>query len=149
MNQGFLLNHGYKFEIEIKTETETLIKARIAKGITSVDPDNNEESEETYYYDGNGSAERDVTGGMLSYGFEGHRSYGDKAQDYIFSLTNKYGPARKTTFTVTEPNGDKWEGPATISDIKAPGGDANSKGEIEFTISFDGVPTFTKAPVTS
>ena len=31
---------------------------------------------------------------------------------------------------------------------KAPGGDANSKGEIEFTISFDGKPTFTEAPVT-
>lgn len=147
--QGFLLNHGYKFEIDITPGTETPTKARIAKGITSVDPDNNEESEETYYYDGGGSAERDVTGGMLSYGFEGHRNYGDKAQDYIFTLTNKYGPDRKTTLTVTEPNGDKWEGPATISDIKNPGGDANSKGEIEFTISFDGVPTFTKATVTS
>lgn len=145
---SFLLNHGYKFEIEIKTETETITKARIAKGITSVDPDNNEESEETYYYDGGGAAERDITGFMLSYSFEGHRFYGDKAQDYIFSLTNKTGPARKTTFTVTEPNGDKWEGPATISEIKAPGGDANSKGEIEFTVSFDGMPTFTKAPVT-
>ncbi|MBO1628192.1 phage tail tube protein [Bacillus arachidis] len=145
---SFLLNHGYKFEVDTTPGSGTPTKERIAKGITSVDPDSNEESEETYYYDGGGAAERDITGFMLSYAFEGHRFYGDKAQDYIFSLMNKTGPARKTTFTVTEPNGDKWEGNATISGIKAPGGDANSKGEVEFTISFDGMPTFTKASVT-
>ncbi|WP_255287486.1 phage tail tube protein [Bacillus sp. AFS075034] len=148
MEQGFLMNHGYKFEIDTTPGGQTPTKVRIAKGITSVDPDSNEESEETYYYDGGGAAERDVTGYMLAYAFEGHRFYGDAAQDYIFSLLNKVGPARKTNFYITEPNGDKWEGPATISEIKAPGGDANSKGEIEFSISFDGLPTFTEAPVT-
>ncbi|SPT98424.1 major capsid protein gpP [Lysinibacillus capsici] len=144
---SFLLNHGYVFEIG-GTGFLPATKLRIAKGITSVDPDSNEESEETYYYDGGGAAERDITGFMLSYAFEGHRNYGDPAQDYIFSLLAKVGPDRKTVFSVTEPNGDKWEGPATISDIKAPGGDANAKGEIEFTISFDGMPTFTAAPTT-
>lgn len=147
MEQGFLMNHGYKFELNV-SETSTAEYTVIAKGITSVDPDNNEESDENYYYDGGGAAERDITGFMMSYGFEGHRFYGDKAQDYILSKMNKVGPARKTDFRVTEPNGDKWEGRATISEIKAPGGDANSKGEIEFTISYDGVPTFTKAPST-
>lgn len=147
MEQGFLMNHGYIFELNV-SETSTAEYAVIAKGITSVDPDNNEESDENYYYDGGGAAERDITGFMMSYGFEGHRFYGDKAQDYILSKMNKVGPARKTDFRVTEPNGDKWEGRATISEIKAPGGDANSKGEIEFTISYDGVPTFTKAPST-
>ncbi|HDR7795312.1 TPA: capsid protein [Bacillus luti] len=145
MNQGFLLNHGYKFEINTTSALEVPTWKQIAAGITSVDPDNNEESEETYYYDGDGAAERDITGFMLSYGFEGHRKYGDEAQDYIFSKTHKVGPERKTEFIVTEPNGDKWEGKATISEIKSPGGGANSKGEIEFTISFDGVPKFTKA----
>ncbi|HFJ9375108.1 TPA: capsid protein [Bacillus nitratireducens] len=146
--QGFLLNHGYKFEVNTTSDIEVATWERIAAGITSVDPDNNEESEETYYYDGGGAAERDITGFMMSYGFEGHRKYGDKAQDYIFSKVHKVGPERKTEFRVTEPNGDKWEGRATISEIKSPGGDANAKGEIEFTISYDGVPTFEKAPVT-
>lgn len=144
---AFLLNHGYVFEIG-GVGALPATKLRIAKGITSVDPDSNEESDENYYYDGGGAAERDITGFMLSYAFEGHRNYGDPAQDYIFSLLAKVGPDRKTVFSVTEPNGDKWEGPATISDIKAPGGDANAKGEIEFTISFDGMPTFTEAPTT-
>ncbi len=141
---SFLLNHGYKFKINTST-TDTKKMEPIAKGITSVDPDNNEESDENYYYDGGGAAERDITGFMLSYGFEGHRFYGDAAQDFIFSKLNKVGPDRKVDFEVTEPNGDKWEGRATLSEIKAPGGDANAKGEIEFTISFDGIPTFTKA----
>ncbi|WP_019779221.1 phage tail tube protein, partial [Streptococcus sobrinus] len=83
---------------------------------TSVDPDNNEESEENYYYDGGGAAERDITGFMMSYSFEGHRYYGDPAQDFVYSKMNKVGPERKTDFRVTEPNGDKWEGPATMSD---------------------------------
>ncbi|HFR4182853.1 capsid protein [Bacillus cereus] len=147
MEQGFLMNHGYKFEVNV-SNTSTQKYVVIAKGITSVDPDNNEESDENYYYDGGGAAERDITGFMMSYGFEGHRFYGDEAQDYILSKINKVGPERKTDFRVTEPNGDKWEGRATMSEIKAPGGDANSKGEIEFTISYDGVPTFTKAPST-
>ncbi|HDX9638980.1 TPA: capsid protein [Bacillus mobilis] len=139
------MNHGYKFEINATSTSEVPAWELIAAGITSVDPDNNEESDENYYYDGGGAAERDITGFMMSYGFEGHRKYGDKAQDFIFSKIHKVGPERKGEFRVTEPNGDVWEGKATISEIKAPGGDANSKGEIEFTISFDGVPKFTKA----
>ncbi len=145
-NSAFLLNHGYEFTI-----TEGLLGSTplsIGAGITSVEPDNNEEVSEDYYYDGGGAATTDVTGVQLSYGFEGHRDYNDLAQNHIFSLRAATGPARKTNFVVTEPNGDKWEGPATISEITAPGGDANSKGEIEFTITFDGQPTFTEAPVT-
>ncbi|MGH0741938.1 phage tail tube protein [Bacillus paranthracis] len=138
---AFLLNHLYKFEIDMGTEASPKYVA-IAKGITSVDPDNNEESEENYYYDGGGSASRDVTGFMMSYGFEGHRDYADEAQNFIMKKINQTGEARKVKFRVTEPDGGTFEGRATISDIKAPGGDANSKGEIEFTISYDGVPTY-------
>ncbi|MED3353205.1 capsid protein, partial [Bacillus thuringiensis] len=64
------MNYGYIFEINITPGAETPTWARIAAGIKSVDPDNNEESEENYYYDGGGAAERDITGFMLSYGFE-------------------------------------------------------------------------------
>ncbi|PHB11468.1 capsid protein [Bacillus pseudomycoides] len=140
---AYLLNHLYKFEINTGTKA-TPKWAVIAKGITSVDPDNNEEVEEDYYYDGGGASERSVVGFMMSYGFEGHRAYGDEAQDFIFKKINQIGDARKTDFRVTEPSGDKWEGPATISEIKAPGGDANSKGEVEFNIAFDGAPELTE-----
>lgn len=140
---AFLLNHLYKFEINTGTKEAPKWSA-IARGITSVDPDNNEESEENYYYDGGGSAERDVTGFMMSYGFEGHRDYKDEAQNFILKKVNQVGEARKVEFRVTEPDGGKFEGRATLSDIKSPGGDANAKGEIEFTVSYDGVPTYTE-----
>lgn len=145
---AFLLNHLYKFEIDTST-TGTAKWEVIAKGITSVDPDNNEESDENYYYDGGGSATRDVTGFMMSYGFEGHREYKDPAQNFIMKKINQVGDARKVPFRVTEPDGGKFEGRATLSDIKAPGGDANAKGDIEFTISYDGVPTYTEPPTTT
>lgn len=144
-DKAFLLQFGFLFEV---TEgIEGIVKLRIGSGITSVDPDSNEETDETYYYDGEGAAQRDVLGLMLLWGFEGHRDYNDPAQNYIFGLLTKTGMDRKTNFTITYPNGDKLEGVATISEIKDAGGDANSKGEIEFTLSFDGLPTFTAAPV--
>nr|WP_257154612.1 capsid protein [Bacillus thuringiensis] len=123
-------------------------KLRVGSGITSVDPDSNEETDESFYYDGEGAAQRDVLGVMLLWGFSGHRDYNDLAQNYIMGLRIKTGLDRKTNFTITYPNGDKLEGVATISEIKDAGGDANRKGEIEFTISYDGLPTFTPAPVT-
>ncbi|WP_277640111.1 phage tail tube protein [Bacteroides graminisolvens] len=144
-NSAFLLNYGYTFEVTEGLAGVTQLP--IAAGITNVEPDSNEESDEKYYYDGGGLGERDVIGIMLTYAFSGDRDYNDDAQNYIFGLATKTGPDRKTNFTVTEPNGDSYTGKATISEIKLPGGDANSKGEVEFTISFDGLPTFTPAPV--
>ncbi|MFA2694783.1 phage tail tube protein [Bacillus mycoides] len=146
---AFLLNHLYKFDIDLSTGGSTAKWTRIAKGISSVDPDNNEESEENAYYDGGGASERSVIGFMMSYGFEGHREYSDPAQNYIMRLANKTGDARKIPFRVTEPDGGIFEGRATISDIKVPGGDANAKGEIEFTIAYDGVPEYTEPPTPS
>lgn len=144
---SFLLNHNYRFYInELLKGNDPNTNLRIGKGITSIDPDNNEESDETYYYDGGGAAERDITGYMLSYAFEGHRNYGDPAQDKLMALATKTGPDRKLYFVVEEPDGTVIEGPATVSDIVKPGGDANAKGEISFTISFDGTPEITDPP---
>ncbi|MCC2397545.1 capsid protein [Bacillus cereus] len=145
---AFLLNHLYKFEINTGTEA-TPKWSKLAKGILSVSPDLNEESDENYYYDGSGMATRDITGLMVSYEFEGHRAYGDEAQDFIFGKALQVGEGRKVEFRVTEPSGDKFEGLATVSDITLAGGDANAKGEVSFTIAFDGLPEFTEAPVTS
>lgn len=142
---SFLMNYGYKFEIGGATSTPATALP-IGEGITSVDVDNNEETEETYYYNKGGAAETDVTGFRMAYSFTGHRYYGDPAQDYVFGLATKVGPDRKTLLTVTEPDGSKFTGPATISELQLPGGDANAKGDIEFTISFDGAPTYTPAP---
>lgn len=146
MDGAFLLQHGYKFDINKAVDALDTAEdwLRIAGGIKSVDPDNSEEIAQDYYYDGDGNAETDVIGMQKVYAFSGHRKYGNAAQDFIFNtLSHVVGPERRVAFRITYPDGTKLSGPATIANIKDPGGDANSKGEIEFEIHFAGLPTVT------
>lgn len=142
---AFLLQYNYKFEIAPlakKDDEESFLT--LAGGITSIDPENEEEIEQDYYYDGGGEAESEVVGLQKIISFEGHRKYGDPAQDYIYQdLTHKKGPERRVYFRETFPDGAALEGEATVANIKDPGGDANSKGEIEFEIHFNGQPKYT------
>ncbi|VXB51596.1 Capsid protein [Exiguobacterium sp. 8H] len=141
---SFLLQHNYNITITegLASTTELLI----AEGITNLDFSPSETVTEDYYYANGGAATKDVTGTVLTYAFTGHRQSEDAAQNYIFSLLTELGPARKTNFKVVEPDGAMYEGEATIHDIKTPSGDANAKGEIAFSITFDKIPTFTPAP---
>lgn len=149
MDAAFLLQYNHVFEIN-STPTagvgaETYL--RIAAGISNVTPSNNEEIDQTAYYDGGGNSESDVIGLQKTITFSGHRKYGDPAQDYIMGLASTLGPDRKTTFKWTFPDGMILEGPVTVANITEPGGEANNKGEIEFEIHFAGAPTVTPAPV--
>ncbi|GAQ18035.1 capsid protein [Oceanobacillus picturae] len=146
MPTGFLLNSKYNLEIDVTPEAETEDWARLAKGITSMEPDPNEETSQDNYYDGDGYAETDVIGAQLICSFSGHRYFGDKAQDYIYSKVLEIGPARRTDYRMTMPDGASFEGPCTIAAITGPGGDAGAKGEISFEIHFAGRPTYEPAP---
>ncbi|WP_281659127.1 capsid protein [Halobacillus sp. Cin3] len=148
MPEAFLLQYNHKFRINTAPGTDPGTLTPIAAGITSIDPNNNEETDESFYYDGDGGGSTDVTGIKKVITFEGHRKYGDAAQDFIFGLTNKTGPDRKTDFEWEFPDGQLIKGPVTIVNIKDPGGDANSKGEISFEIHFEGLPEVTAAPST-
>lgn len=118
--------------------------ARIGAGITDVDPEGNETTSDDAYYDGEGMASSDVTGGQLTVSFSGHRKHGDPAQDYIASVAYEYGEARKTDFRWTCPDGDIIEGEATLANIKTQGGAANDKQSFSFDVRFNGAPNFTK-----
>lgn len=142
---SFLLQYNHKFRINSTPGITPGTMLDIARGITSIDPDNNEDIDQTYYYDGGGSASSDVIGFQKVISFEGHRDYADPAQNFIFSLTNKLGPDRVTDFEWELPDGSIISGEATVANIKDPGGDANSKGEIEFEIHFNGLPLVTPA----
>lgn len=122
--------------------------ARLARGIMSVEPANNEEVDQTPYLDGEGYASSDVTGGQLVLSVSGHRDYADAAQNFIFSRQFEFGNARKTDFEWETPSGEKIEGNVTIANIEGPSGDANTKGEISFELHFNGKPTYTAAPNT-
>lgn len=140
---GFAQNWCNLFFLNTTPNAKTKNYARIAAGITSASPEGNEEITQDGYYDGDGMAESEVTGGQLTFEFEGNRKYGDPAQDYIASKLLSYGEARKTDFLWIAPNGDQIEGKATITDIVPQGGDANSKSDFSFGMHYNGLPKFT------
>ncbi|MEK5272551.1 capsid protein [Aeribacillus sp. FSL K6-8394] len=142
---AFELMNAHKFEIQTGTDatTQEPIYSLIAKGITNVEPNNNEELDQTKYLDGDGYGETDVTAAQLVLTFTGHRYYGDPAQDYIVGKLLELGPTRRTNFRWTEPDGGIFEGPCTIANISGPSGDAGTKGEISFEIHFNGRPQYT------
>ena len=139
----FYLNSDYTFEVSENIEIPVYVP--LGAGLSSVSVEGNEEVDQTPYLDGEGFATSDVTGGQITYAFEGHRDYADAGQNLIFGKQYTYGSARRVLFQVTAPNGDALEGEATIANITGPGGDANMKGEVSFEIHFAGKPTFTPA----
>lgn len=135
MAKVFYLQSAHKFEIQNDEGTWL----RLAAGISSFEPDTNEETSQDHYLDGDGFAETDVTGGQLIIAFEGHRLTGDAAQDFIFSKQLVFGDARKTVFRWTLPDGTtQYEYPCTIAGIKGSSGAAGEKGEIEFEVHANG-----------
>lgn len=144
--EEFALQFRNEFNINITPGEEEETMARLAAGITSVEPANNEEVDQTAYLDGEGFASSDVTGGQLILSVSGHRNYADPAQNFIFSKLFDFGQSRKTNFEWTTPAGELIEGQITIANIDGPSGEANQKGEISFEIHFNGKPSYTEAP---
>lgn len=141
----FELMNAHSFKIKTGTDTTagTDIMSAIAKGITNVEPSNNEELSQDKYLDGDGYGETDVIGAQTVLAFTGHRFYGDAAQDYIFSKILDLGASRRTTFEWVEPDGGTFTGACTIANISGPSGSAGAKGEISFEIHFNGKPAYT------
>ena len=143
---GYALNFANKIEIDITPNGPKRTWALVAEGVSTIDPNGNEEISQDPYYSGKGMNSSDVTGGQIVLAVSGHRCYGDPAQDYVSSLYLQYGEARKTNFRWTQPNGDKLEGKCTLANI-SPGselGDANAKGTFNYEIHLNGLPGFTK-----
>lgn len=141
--ETFFLQSDHMFEIQTGEGEDSY--ARLGAGLSDVDPQGNDEIDQTPYLDGSGFASSDVTGGQVTLAFSGHRLHGDPAQDYIYSKAYSYGKARRTNFRWTQPDGSVLEGDATIANITGPSGAANGKGEIGFEIHFNGKPEFTPA----
>ena len=140
---GFAMNYTNLYEIDTTPYGDSRTWVRVGAGINSVSWEGNEEVAQDPYYDGDGLSSSDVTGGQIVGSFEGHRVYGDAAQDYIAGLTLKYGEDRKTNFRWTQPNGDQLEGIVTIANIAPQSGDPNAKSDFGFEIHYNGMPKFT------
>ena len=142
---GFAPNYTYLNELDITPEGPTRTWARLAGGISTIEPDGNEEVAQDPYYDGDGMSSADVTGGQMILSVSGHRKVGDPAQDYVAGLQFAYGESRRTRFRMTGPDGEVVEADVTIANIVGFGanGDANAKSDYEFEIHFNGSPTTT------
>lgn len=139
---GFAPNWMNKYEIGAIPEGSTEPTLfELAAGIQTVDPTNEEETESYSYYADKGGTNTDVTSVTSAYAFTGHRKYkDDPAQEFVRDRLTKTGNDRLVYFRHTEPDGRIREGEATLSGIVHTGGDANTRGNFECTVSFNGLP---------
>lgn len=118
---------------------------RLAKWVSTVTDDSEEETEDQGFYDGDGTPETDVISVKKTYAFEGFYDEEDPAMKFIAGLEFETGEARKIMFKQVRTNGDTLEGKATVSGIKVTGGEATEYATFECTIAWDKKPTITKA----
>lgn len=141
----FALNFQSLYEINVTPEAATATWARLAAGITSADPSNNETVDQTNYLDGDGYASSLVIGAQRTIAFSGHRVYGDTAQDYIAGIAEEIGSTRVTEIRVTDAKGRMVSKECTVANIDFGGGDAAAKEDISFEIHLNGKPEVTDA----
>lgn len=116
---------------------------RLAKWISTVTDDSEEETETTGYYDGDGTPETDVMSVSKTYTFEGFYDDDDEAMAFIKSLEFETGEGRKIMFKQVRTNGDTLEGRATVTDIAVTGGEATEYATFNCAIAWDRKPEIT------
>lgn len=113
----------------------------LAKYISSIGDDTQEETEDQAFYDGDGTPESDIISVAGAYSVEGFYDSEDPAQALIESLKYKTGVGRKIWHRVVSADGKKeWVGRATVSAIVAGAGDASAYETFSCNIRFDTLP---------
>ena len=145
--QNFLLNSDHLILIDTTPDVVTATMKMLAAGINNLDPNSNDELDQTAYLDGGGFKTSTVTGGQFIIALTGHRKYDDDAQNYIYDKQTKFGCSRETDAQFVRPDGSSIIGPVTLANITGGGGDAGAKGDIGFEIHFNGKPQYTPVAV--
>lgn len=110
---------------------------KLAKYIEAVNDESDEDTDDTGYYDGDGTPEETVLSVVGGFSFEGLYDAEDKAQALIASMKYKTGDARRVWFRVTSADKKKsWTEVANVSEIKAGDGDATEYEAFECTIKW-------------
>lgn len=113
----------------------------LAKYISNITDDTEEETEEEAFYDGDGTIEQTIISVAGAYTVEGYYDPEDPAQELIASKKYKTGDERKVWHRVVSADGNKeWVGRATLSGIVAGAGEAGAYEEFGCTIRFDHAP---------
>jgi hypothetical protein len=135
---------GYQtlYELDINPEG-TASFVRLADGLVTASPSNNESIDQKSYLDDEGGQSSEVTGFQYIIAFSGDRIPGDAAQDWIFERLFSLGELRHTDLRITGADGSIITGDVTIANITPPGGDANATQACGFEMHFNGKPTIT------
>lgn len=120
-----------------KPTTEPTAWLKLAKYIETVNDESDEDTDDTGYYDGDGTPEETVLSVVGGFSFEGLYDAEDQAQALIASMKYKIGDNRRIWFRVTSANKKKkWTQVANVSEIKAGDGDATEYEAFECTIKW-------------
>jgi len=118
----------------------------LAKYISDITDATDEETDDTGFYDGDGTVETTVTGVSIGYTFSGFFDPTDPAQAFIAAMRRLTGSGRRVWHKIISSDGSTiWEGWATVTDITAGAGAATDDEEFECTITFNQIPTETVA----
>lgn len=113
----------------------------LAKYISSISDDTSEETEDTAFYDGDGTPETSVISVAGAYSIEGQYDPTDAAQELIANMKYKTGEGRKVHHKIVSAVGTKqWIGRATVTGIVAGSGDASAYETFSCNIRFDSIP---------
>ncbi|MGL4697129.1 phage tail tube protein [Enterococcus larvae] len=114
----------------------------LAHYISDVSDDTDEETDDTGFYDGDGTKETTVIGVSGAYSFEGFYDQEDPAMAYVSGLKYKLGDERKVWHRVVSADGKKeWVGVAAVSAIVAGSGAATEYEAFSCTITYNQIPT--------
>jgi hypothetical protein len=143
------LNFGYSMRINTAPGGGEAVWAEVSEGFDKIGKTVRESVFQGAFVGDGGFASTEVTGGQLIVTLSGVRVYGDPAQDYIFSDAVKNGRAgaRKTDFSLVEPDGATIAGKVTLARIEERGGNANEPCAVSVEIHFNGRPEFHGRPV--
>lgn len=120
-----------------KPTTEPTAWLKLAKYIETVNDESDEDTDDTGYYDGDGTPEETVLSVVGGFSFEGLYDAEDPAQALIASMKYKIGDDRRVWFRVTSADKKKkWTEVANVSEIKAGDGDATEYEAFECTIKW-------------
>lgn len=132
-----------EYHVAELTDTGEPEYLRLAKWISTVNDDTDEETEDQGWYDGDGTPETDVISIKKNYTFEGLYDEENPAMKFIAGLEFETGEARKIMFKQVRTNGDELTGPATVTGVKVTGGEATEYATFECAIAWDRKPEIT------
>lgn len=107
----------------------------LAKGLKTSSPENNEETDDSAYFDGDGTKEEIVISKRRGRTFEGHRDYSDKAQNFVAEKEDEVGDDLIVWYKEVSSDGKtQKEGLARLSEIEIGDGEASELETIKFKI---------------